>query len=127
MPYSIKYLLQNMITMSGNVAATSLFYFSGGCTTLTHFNTLIPTRHTKVGCETPAYYGRGNTTTTAADQVRIVRTLAHPNHTLTPDARDYGLHLMERVCPASAGASQSPAARGGPPAMRLTTPAPIPA
>src|SRR3984957_12808442 len=35
MPYSIKYLLQNMITMSDNVAATSLFYFSGGCTTLT--------------------------------------------------------------------------------------------
>jgi hypothetical protein len=28
MPYSITYLLQNMITMSGNVAATSLFYFS---------------------------------------------------------------------------------------------------
>ena len=27
MPYSITYLLQNMITMSGNVAATSLFYF----------------------------------------------------------------------------------------------------
>ena len=99
MPYSITYLLQNMITMSDNVAATSLFYFSGGCTTLTHFNTLIPTRHTKIGCETPAYYGRGNTTTTAADQVRVVRTLAYPNHTLTPDARDYGLHLMERVVP----------------------------
>ena len=32
MPYSIRYLLQNMITMSDNVAATSLFYFSGGCT-----------------------------------------------------------------------------------------------
>lgn len=44
MPYSIRYLLQNMITLSDNVAATSLFYFSGGCTTLTLFNTLIPTR-----------------------------------------------------------------------------------
>ena len=69
MPYSIRYLLQNMITMSDNVAATSLFYFSGGCTTLTLFNTLIPARHTRVGCETPTYYGWGNTTTTAADQV----------------------------------------------------------
>ncbi len=100
MPYSIRYLLQNMITMSDNVAATSLFYFSGGCTALTLFNTLIPTRHTRVGCETPTYYGWGNTTTTAADQVAIVRKLAYPNHTLAPDARDYGLQLMESVEPA---------------------------
>jgi beta-lactamase class A len=100
MPYSIRYLLQNMITMSDNVAATSLFYFSGGCTTLTLFNTLIPARHTKVGCQTPTYYGWGNTTTTAKDQVAIVRTLAYRNATLEPDAREYGLHLMESVEPA---------------------------
>jgi hypothetical protein len=100
MPYSIRYLLQNMITMSDNVAATSLFYFSGGCSTLTLFNTLIPARHTRVGCETPTYYGWGNTTTTAADQVAIVRTLAYRNRTLAPDAREYGLHLMENVEPA---------------------------
>jgi Beta-lactamase enzyme family len=99
MPYSIKYLLQNMITMSDNVAATSLFYFSGGCTTLTLFNTLIPTRHTRVGCETPTYYGWGNTTTTAADQAAIVRKLAYPNRTLARDAREYGLRLMESVEP----------------------------
>jgi hypothetical protein len=98
-PYSLKYLLSSMITMSDNVAATSLFYFSGGCTTLSLFNTLIPTRHTQVGCETPTYYGWGNTTTTAADQVRIVRTLAYPNDVLAPDAREYGLHLMESVQP----------------------------
>jgi Beta-lactamase enzyme family len=100
MPYSITYLLQNMITMSDNVAATSLFYFSGGCTTLTLFNMLIPTRHTQVGCETPTYYGWGNTTTTAADQVAIVRTLAYRNRILARDARKYGLHLMESVEPA---------------------------
>jgi hypothetical protein len=99
MPYSIRYLMQNMITLSDNVAATSLFYFSGGCTTLTLFNTLIPTRHTRVGCETPTYYGWGNTTTTAADQVAIVRTLAYRNATLGRDAREYGLHLMESVEP----------------------------
>ena len=64
-----------MITVSDNVAATSLFYFGGGCTALTLFNTLIPTRHTEVGCETPTYYGWGNTTTTAADQVAIVRAI----------------------------------------------------
>ena len=99
MPYSIRYLLQNMITMSDNVAATSLFYFSGGCTTLTLFNTLVPTRHTTVGCQTPTYYGWGNTTTTARDQVAIVATLAYRNHVLGPDAREYGLHLMESVEP----------------------------
>lgn len=99
MPYSIKYLMQNMITLSDNVAATGLFYFGGGCARLTLFNGLIPTRDTKVGCQTPTYYGWGNTTTTAADQVRIVRTLAYRNRVLRPDARDYGLSLMESVTP----------------------------
>jgi beta-lactamase class A len=98
-PYSIQYLMQNMITMSDNVAATSLFYFGGGCAKLTEFNTLIPTTDTKVGCETPTYYGWGNTTTTAADQVAVVKTLAYDNDVLTPAARDYGLHLMESVIP----------------------------
>ncbi|HUZ37006.1 MAG TPA: serine hydrolase [Streptosporangiaceae bacterium] len=99
LPFSIRYLMQNMITMSDNSAATGLFYFSGGCTTLTLFNTLIPTRHTKVGCETPTYYGWGNTTTTAADQVAVIATFAYPNRTLAADAREFGLHLMESVIP----------------------------
>jgi hypothetical protein len=98
-PYSIQYLMQNMITMSDNVAATSLFYFGGGCAKLTEFNTLIPTSETTVGCETPTYYGWGNTTTTAADQVAIVKTLAYDNNVLTPNTRAYGLHLMESVTP----------------------------
>jgi Beta-lactamase enzyme family len=98
-PYSIQFLMQNMITMSDNVAATSLFYFGGGCTDLTAFNTLIPTHDTTVGCESPTYYGWGNTSTTAADQVAIVRTLAYDNVVLTPNARSYGLHLMESVEP----------------------------
>jgi len=98
-PFSIKFLMQNMITMSDNSAATGLFYFGGGCTALTRFNTLIPTRHTDVGGQTPTYYGWGNTTTTAADQAAIVRVLAYPSRVLAPDARAYGLHLMESVIP----------------------------
>ena len=98
-PFSVKVLMENMITMSDNSAATGLFYFGGGCTALTRFNTLIPTRHTDVGCQTPTYYGWGNTTTTAADQAAIVRTLAYPSRVLAPDARAYGLHLMESVIP----------------------------
>ena len=99
-PYSIKYLMQNMITISDNVASTALFYFGGGCTALTRFNRLIPTRHTTVGCETPTYYGWGNTVTTASDQSRIVRTFAYPSPVLAPDARAYGLSLMESITPA---------------------------
>jgi beta-lactamase class A len=99
LPYSIKYLMTNMITMSDNVAATSLFYFGGGCHALTRFNRQIPTPQTKVGCQTPTYYGWGNTTTTAADQAAIVRTLAYRNQVLNPAARAYGLNLMENVIP----------------------------
>jgi hypothetical protein len=118
-PYSVKFLMQNMITMSDNAAATCLFYFGGGCAALALLNTRIPTRHTAVGCQTPTYYGWRNTTTTAADQAAIVRTLAYPGRVLAPDARAYGLHLMESVIPASAGAS--PAARGAPTARPRTT------
>jgi beta-lactamase class A len=99
-PYSIRYLMTNMITVSDNIAATSLFYFGGGCAALTRFNSLIPTRQTKVGCQTPTYYGWGNSTTTAADQVAIVRDIAYPNHVLAADARDYAVHLMQSVVPA---------------------------
>jgi beta-lactamase class A len=99
LPYSIRYLMQNMITVSDNVAATSLFYFGGGCGALTRFNELIPTRDTEVGCQTPTYYGWGNTQTTAADQVAVVRTLAYRNRVLTLAARAYGLQLMESVVP----------------------------
>ena len=81
--------MTNMITVSDNVAATSLFYFGGGCAALTRFDTLVPTRHTDVGCETPTYYGWGNTTTTAADQVAIVRLIAYPSQVLSDDARAY--------------------------------------
>lgn len=96
-PYSIRYLLTNMITVSDNSAATGLFYFGGGCGALTQFNRLIPTRDTSVGCETPTYYGWGNTTTSAADQAAIVRTLAYPGPVLQTQARRYGLSLMESV------------------------------
>lgn len=99
-PYSIRYLLTSMITTSDNSAATGLFFFGGGCAALTAFNTLIPTRHTAVGCQTPTYYGWGNTTTTAADQVAIMRKIAYPNRVLRPDARAYALHLMQSVIPA---------------------------
>ena len=45
-PYSIQYLMQNMITMSDNAATTSLFYFGGGCTDPHHLQHVHPdSRH----------------------------------------------------------------------------------
>jgi hypothetical protein len=100
-PYSIKYLMQLMIQMSDNAAATGLFYFAGGCSSLTGLNNLIPLSHTTVGCETSNYYGWGNTTTTAADQMDLMKIYAYGGRddVIGSDARNYGLQLMESVDP----------------------------
>ncbi len=98
-PFSIKFEMQQMIQDSVNAAATALFYFGGGCSALSAFNTQIPTANTNVGCQSPIYYGWGDTTTSAIDQVNIVRTLAYPNPLLGSAARAYGLGLMENISP----------------------------
>jgi len=100
-PYSIKYLMGRMIQNSDNAAATSLFHFGGGCDALTRFNRLIPMDDTNVGCESDNYYGWGNTETTAADQVKLLRKFAYAdaNGVLGRDARDYGNKLMQGVQP----------------------------
>jgi hypothetical protein len=100
-PYSIRFLMERMIENSDNAATTALFHFGGGCDALTRFDRLIPLTGTKVGCESPTYYGWGNTTTSAADQAAVMRLFAygHPRHILGPDARSYGRHLMENVEP----------------------------
>jgi hypothetical protein len=66
LPYSIRYLMQNMITVSDNVAATSLFYFGGGCAALTRFNELIGTR----GASRAARGGRAATGRTTPARCR---------------------------------------------------------
>jgi hypothetical protein len=98
-PYSIKYLMQRMIQNSDNAAATALFHFGGGCDALTNFNTRIPLDETDVACQTPTYYGWGNTTTTAADQVRLMKVMAYgmPARVLGLDARNYAAQLMQGV------------------------------
>jgi hypothetical protein len=100
-PYSIQYLMQRMIENSDNAAATALFYFKGGCKVLTQFNNMIPLKQTKVGCETPTYYGWGNTTTTAADQVKLMRIIAYGgrNDIVGSAARKYQLQLMQNIEP----------------------------
>ena len=116
-PYSVKYLMTDMITASSNDATTGMFFFGGGCTSFERFNKLIGMPRTRVGCQTPTYYGWGNTTTSAADQVKLMRVLAYgldqqprsPAHgaahaqprkaVLGPRARDYALGLMRQVEP----------------------------
>jgi hypothetical protein len=100
-PYSIQYLMQSMIEMSDNAAATGLFYFHGGCNTLTRFNATVPMTMTKVGCQTRTYYGWGNTTTTAADQLALWRLFAYGGRdsVLGPSARRYALSLLRSVEP----------------------------
>jgi hypothetical protein len=100
-PFSIKYLMQHMIENSDNSAATALFRFGGGCKALTRFNKLIPMNSTQVGCESPTYYGWGNTITTAADQVALMKVFAYgvPKRVLGVDARNFGLSLMENIEP----------------------------
>jgi hypothetical protein len=98
-PFSIKYLMQQMIQDSVNPAATALFYMGGGCGALTTFNLLIPTSNTTVGCQTPIYYGWGDTTTSAADQAALVEHYAYANSVLSDASRAYGLGLMENIAP----------------------------
>ena len=76
-PYSIRYLFGRMIQNSDNAATTGLFYFGGGCRSLTRFNLMIPMNETRVGCESDNYYGWGNTQTSAADQVRLMKVYAY--------------------------------------------------
>lgn len=76
-PYSIRYLFGRMIQNSDNAATTGLFYFGGGCDSLSRFNLMIPLSDTKIGCESDSYYGWGNTKTTASDQVKLMNAYAY--------------------------------------------------
>ena len=87
-PYSIRYLMSRMINNSDNAAATALFHFGGGCSALSLFNRKIPMNDTQVGCESQNYYGWGNTQTTAADQLKLMKLFAYDNsHSLTFGAK----------------------------------------
>lgn len=100
-PYSIQYVMQSMIEMSDNAAATALFYFHGGCKTLMRFNATVPMTTTRVGCQTRTYYGWGDTTTTAADQVALWRLFAYGgrDNVLGAAARRYAITLLKAVEP----------------------------
>jgi beta-lactamase class A len=86
-------LATSMITASDNDAATSLWDAIGSGSGLAAANRAFGLTHT-----TPGSDGSwGLTTTTAADQVRLLAVLADPDGPLSADSRAYELGLLSRV------------------------------
>lgn len=96
-------LTQQMIEDSDNDAATSLWYEVGGPTRIRSFNTAAGLADTSpsscVNCPGFPWPGWGLTTTTAADQLVLLRKLIEPSSLLTSAERSYALSLMENVTP----------------------------
>jgi beta-lactamase class A len=94
-------LMQLMIEQSDNDAATSLLADAGGPAGVSKFDITAgltdTTPHSAALIPGTPWPGWGLTTTTALDQVRLVKTFVFPNAVLTGAARQYGLHLMESV------------------------------
>lgn len=95
--------LTSMIEASDNSAATSLLQQAGGPSNVKQFDELVGMTDTVPHDTTPYINGDPNlpawglTTTTAADEVKLVRAFAYPNSVLNTTFRNYGLNLMEHV------------------------------
>jgi beta-lactamase class A len=85
-----------MIELSDNGDATSLWNYVGGAPAVAAFD-----RQVGMTATTPNV-AWGLTTTTAADQVDLLRHVVEPNPVLSPSARAYMLGLMENVAPSEA-------------------------
>jgi Beta-lactamase enzyme family len=96
-------LAQQMIEDSDNDAATSLWYAAGGAAGIRSFNAEAGLEDTApslcVDCPGFPWPGWGLTTTTAADQITLLRELVEPGRLLSGAARSYALSLMENVTP----------------------------
>jgi Beta-lactamase enzyme family len=96
-------LLTSMIEASDNSAATQLLSQAGGPANVKQFDELVGMTNTEPHNTTPYIDGDPNlpawglTTTTAADEVKLVRAFAYPNSVLNTTFRNYGLNLMEHV------------------------------
>jgi hypothetical protein len=86
-------LSQAMIEDSDNDAAQTLWDEEGGATAIDRFDTAAGL--TQTDPDSAGYWGLS--TTTVADQVQLVRTLAYPNAVLTPASQSYELGLMSQV------------------------------
>lgn len=94
-------LMTTMIENSDNNAATALLADDGGPAKVQSFDESVGMTHTTVSTQAfipgTTLPGWGLTTTTAADEVKLVRDFAYPNSILNSLDRNYGLNLMEHV------------------------------
>jgi hypothetical protein len=84
-----------MIELSDNDDAQDLWDSEGGATAVGAFDAKAGL--TQTDPDAAGYWGLS--TTTAADQVQLVRTVAYPNAILTPASQAYELNLMEHLDP----------------------------
>jgi beta-lactamase class A len=96
-------LLTTMIEDSDNDSATALWDQVGGPMAISTFNQRVGMESTTpspcVTCTDFPWPGWGLTTTTAADQIALLRQFVVPNSLLSSAQRTYGLGLMENVTP----------------------------
>jgi beta-lactamase class A len=96
-------LMTSMIEASDNSSATQLLADAGGPSNVKQFDEMVGMTNTVPHATTPYINGDSNlpawglTTTTAADEVKLVRAFAYSNSVLNSTNRNYGLGLMERV------------------------------
>ena len=91
-------LSQEMIEESNNDDAQDLWDAVGGAAAVTSFD--AEAGLTQTIPDGPGYWGLS--TTTAADQVRLLQKVAYSNSVLTQASRDYALQLMSNVDPGQA-------------------------
>jgi beta-lactamase class A len=86
-------LAGSMIEDSDNDAASDLWQDEGGASAVARFDARLGLRNT-----TPNF-AWGLTSTTACDQVVLLRAIAYPDAVLMPASRSYELELMSQVVP----------------------------
>ena len=86
-------LAGSMIEESDNDAASGLWQDEGGAGAVARFDARLGLQ------DTTPNVAWGLTSTTACDQVVLLRTIAYPGAVLTPASRSYELGLMSRVDP----------------------------
>jgi Beta-lactamase enzyme family len=88
-------LAQEMIEESDDDDAQDLWDAEGGASAVSSFNAQVGLTQTVP--DAAGYWGLS--TTTAADQVQLLKKVAYPNALLTDASRDYELDLMTHVDP----------------------------
>jgi beta-lactamase class A len=96
-------LMMSMIEASDNNSATQLLADAGGPSNVKQFDEAVGMTHTEPHATTPYINGDPNlpawglTTTTAADEVKLVRAFAYSNSALNTTNRNYGVSLMTHI------------------------------